>query len=472
MKTNIAKKVPKAAPITTAEGAPATPTPNAAAALRRAIMSCLLWEDEFYESGVTIAERIKLLVPQVPAEVAAEFAWRAREDMKLRHAPLLVAREMARGPRSHRLLVSKTLERIIQRADELTEFLAIYWKDGKQPLSAQVKKGLAKAFPKFNEYALAKYNRDGPVKLRDVLFLSHAKPKDATGRWTKADRKAMADALETDGFVGRLPPSPGEQLFLRVVDNKLETPDTWEAELSGGADKGETFARLIAEDKLGALALLRNLRNMYESKVDPGLIKMALEKMDVKWVLPHRFIAAARFVPQWESWVEPKMLECAAAMPKLKGKTVLVVDVSGSMDYALSHKSDLRRVDAACGLAIIAREVCEEVEVLTFSHMTVRVPDRRGFALRDAILKSQPHGSTYLGAAVAQANAITCDRIIVITDEQSHDAVGAPLRGIKGYMINVASNKNGVGYGAWNKIDGFSESVIRYIAEYESTEEK
>jgi 60 kDa SS-A/Ro ribonucleoprotein len=41
-----------------------------------------------------------------------------------------------------------------------------------------VKKGLAAAFPKFDEHALAKYDRGGPIKLRDVLFLSHAKPHD------------------------------------------------------------------------------------------------------------------------------------------------------------------------------------------------------------------------------------------------------------------------------------------------------
>ncbi len=66
-------------------------------------------------------------------------------------------------------LVAETLARVIQRADELAEFVAIYWKDGRVPLSAQVKKGLAAAFPKFDEYALAKYDRGGPVKLRDVL---------------------------------------------------------------------------------------------------------------------------------------------------------------------------------------------------------------------------------------------------------------------------------------------------------------
>ena len=40
----------------------------------------------------------------------------------------------------------------------------------------------------------------------------------------------------------------------------------------------------------------------------------------------------------------------------------------------------------------------------------------------------------------------------------------------KGYMINVASYRNGVGYGKWTHIDGFSESIIDYIREYEKTQ--
>ncbi len=60
------------------------------------------------------------------------------------------------------------------------------------------------------------------------------------------------------------------------------------------------------------------------------------------------------------------------------------------------------------------------------------------------------------------------DRLIVITDEQSHDSVPAP-RG-KGYVINVASNQNGVGYGPWTHIDGWSEAVVEYIAELEAAQ--
>src|SRR5512147_2970376 len=135
-------------------------------------MACMLWESQFYEDGVEIAGRIAELVPKVKADKVAALAIEAREQMKLRHVPLVLVREMARHA-SHRVLVAETLERVIQRADELSEFVAIYWANGRQPLSAQVKKGLAAAFSKFDAYALAKYNRPAPVKLRDVLFLSH-----------------------------------------------------------------------------------------------------------------------------------------------------------------------------------------------------------------------------------------------------------------------------------------------------------
>ncbi len=128
----------------THEGGPARAiTPELA--LRRSVLACLLWESQFYEDGVEIGGRIQELVPRVePARVAA-LAIEAREKMKLRHAPLLLVREMARH-KTHRALVAETLARVIQRADELAEFVAIYWKDGKTSLSGQVKKGLAAAF--------------------------------------------------------------------------------------------------------------------------------------------------------------------------------------------------------------------------------------------------------------------------------------------------------------------------------------
>ncbi len=116
----------------THEGAPAKNI-SAEQQLRRSVLAYMLWETQFYEDGVAIAGRIRELVAKVPAEKVAALAIEAREKMKLRHAPLLLVREMARL-KTHRHLVAETLARVIQRADELAEFVAIYWAEGKQPL--------------------------------------------------------------------------------------------------------------------------------------------------------------------------------------------------------------------------------------------------------------------------------------------------------------------------------------------------
>ena len=204
---------------------------------------------------------------------------------------------------------------------------------------------------------------------------------------------------------------------------------------------------------------------MQQAGVDEALVLPALDAMRTERVLPFRFLAAARYAPQWEEGLERAMFRSVAGAEKLPGRTVLLVDVSGSMVAPLSRKSEMLRTDAAYGLAVLLREVSENVVVYTFSDGTVRIPPRRGFALRDAMETSLRHGGTNLGAALQfvenEAVREPYDRIVVITDEQSADRVPAPTG--RGYMVNVASAKNGVGYGAWTHIDGWSEAVIEYI---------
>ena len=411
--------------------------------LVRMVNATMLWEDQFYVDGVSIADAISTQVPLVKPETVRTIAIKARTEQKLRHVPLLLARAMAKLP-THKHLVADTLEQVIQRPDEIAEYLSIYWKNGKQSISAQSKKGLAAAFQKFNEYELSKYKKDqSNISLRDVLFLVHPKAKNKSQY----------------------------ELFKKLAEGTLEVPDTWEVALSGGADKKETFTRLLSERKLGALALLRNLRNMQQAGVDMDLIKDALENMKVERVLPFRFISAARHAPVLEPQLEQAMFKAVADHEKLGGKTILLVDVSGSMSINVSGKSEISRLDAACGLAILLREICDDVEVYTFSDQVAVVPARRGFALRDAIDKSQLHNGTYLGQAVSKIATKEMDRFIVITDEQSHDNVPV-IMNVDSYMINVASYKNGVGYGlGWNHIDGWSESVVQYIQMLEKEEE-
>jgi hypothetical protein len=398
--------------------------------LRRSVLSCLLWEDNFYENGTDIAKRIENLAQNISRETLSELAIDARSKYNLRHVPLLLASIKPDA---------KTIHKVVQRADELAELLSLYWRDGKKPLAAQLKKGLASAFTKFDEYQLAKYNRDNAIKLRDVLFLVHAKPKD----------KAQAD------------------LWQRLIDGNLEIPDTWEVNLSGGADKKETFERMLSEGKLGYMAVLRNLRNMIQSDVDKSLVRRAIIEGNKKRILPFRFVAAARYAPMFEPELDIAMQESIKELPKLDGKTIVLVDVSGSMDYGtLSRNSDMKPIDAAASLASIVN--ADDLRVFSFSEKIKEVPPRRGMSGVDAVIKSQTHSGTYLAEAIKQMNKIGYDRLIVITDEQSHDGVRPPLQGSKAYMINVSTNKNGVGYREWVHIDGFSENVIRFISEYEN----
>jgi 60 kDa SS-A/Ro ribonucleoprotein len=446
----------------THEGAPAMRI-NAEQQLRRSVMACMLWEDTFYETGVAIAERIQQLVKAVPAEAVSAIAIEAREKFKLRHVPLLLARELARNAKGK--LVGDTIAHVIQRADELAEFLAIYWngkEDKTQSLSAQTKKGLARAFNKFDAYQLAKYDRDGAVRLRDVMFLCCPKPDDREGKAFKLIDRKYKNSPDVHKLA-RHTQGKGE-LWAKLAEQTLESPDTWEVRLSAGQDKKATFEELMANKKLGAMALLRNLRNMEQAGIAKDQVAAYMQSVNMARVLPFRFIAAARAVPLWEDIVEPAMLAALSTQEKLAGRTAIVIDNSGSMDSSLSSKSDLNRSDAACALAVLLREVCEDCTVIGFGNQAAIIPARHGFALVEAIQKG-PGGGTDTRAAVALANSKGYDRIIIVTDEQSHTQLQAP-EGI-GYVINVAAYKNGIGYGKWVHIDGWSEAVIDYIREYE-----
>lgn len=450
-------------PVHTHEGAVACRV-NPEESLRRSVMSCLLWEKGFYEDGQAIAERIAALIPQVKPETVVQIARDAKTKMNLRHVPLFIVREMARH-KEHKKYVSRTLQYVIRRADELAEFLAIYWAQGKCPLANKVKQGLAFAFQKFSEYELAKYNRDNAVKLRDVLFMVHSKPLDVPvteqPRWTKLHRRNATSSLETPEFTN------GELLYKKIADNSLDTPDTWEVALSSGADKKETFERLMRENKLGALAFIRNLRNMREASVDLALIHDYSQRCKVDRILPYQLIAAAKTNMEFEPLLEPMLYRAIANRPTLLGTTCVLVDVSGSMTQRLSSKSEMTYSDAACAIAILLRELTDAPFMFSFSDRLMQVPPRRGFALRDALLSSQPNQGTNLRHSLELLNhSFSYDRLIVITDEQTSDGICAP-KANKAYIMNVASNQFGVGYGQYRHIHGFSPAVIDWINEYE-----
>lgn len=424
--------------------------------LRRSVLACMLWEDVAYDSGESVAEHIQKLVSKVDPQTARSVAAEARTKQKLRHVPLLMAREMARTP-SHKGVVADTLRDIVRRPDELTEFLALYWKDGKVPLSHQVKKGLASCFGRFDEYQLAKYkgNKSNAIKLRDVLFLTHPKPQD----------KAQAE------------------LWRKLANNDLTVPDTWEVALSSGKDKKSEWVRLLEENKLGAMALLRNLRNMQKVGVDDGLIRQALLNCNPSKVLPFRFIAAYREAPDFKVELEKLMLSCLDVQDKIKGKTVLIVDVSGSMMAGISLRSRMTRLDAAAALSILVKGLSEECVVYATAGSdyarkakTEKLADKKGFALSDAIHKSYQRlggGGIFLKQCVeyAEREQGKADTLIVISDSQDTSGDDSPKRvvpfGKFNYMMDISCHRHGIAYQKFTVLNGFSEALVDYVVEEE-----
>lgn len=451
-------------PTFTYEGAPAT-IPADKELLRRLVLSCFLWEKNFYIDGVSVAEQISEVaqrIAQSDPEFVRQLAVSARTVHNLRSVPLWVTVALAKAGK----LKADVVEAVVKRPDEMGELLAQYWKlNGRESvavapkkISKQLQKGLAKAFTHFDEYQLAKWNRDKDISIKNVLELVHPTPTS----------------------------SEQSDLWKRLLEGNLKTPDTWEVGLSAGDGKKETFTRLLKENKLGYQALLMNLRNMREAGVSEELVFNALlNGAGRSKTLPFQFITAARHNPQWESVIEKAMFASLAGLEKLPGTTVLLVDISGSMEGKLSEKSELTRLDAAAGLAMLLREVCENVKVFKYDDKTDVVPDRRGFALRAAI--GNTRGGTRLGQALdyVEKAVPNADRVIVFTDEQSHDKVKATPPAKAGYIMNIAPYAQGVGYfysvkaakdedygvkfaGRWTHINGFSDALVKFVHELES----
>lgn len=425
------------------------------ALLRRAVLANLLWEDVAYMDGVKVAKEIQRLIPLCPAIDVYNIALEARTMQKLRHTPLFLAVEMCKYP-EHKMFVQDLLPQIITRADMLTDFLAIYWKDGKKPIANQAKKGLAKAFHNFNEYKFAKYDRDAAIKLRDVMFLCRPKPENQ---------------YEQD-------------LFKKVADRTLATPETWEVLLSTGKDKKESWIKLITEGKIGGLAMLRNIANMRKANVDKKVINEGLEKLKSSMLMPLDFLKAFRMNPEFGRQIEDAMINSYANLPKLKGKTLFIVDVSGSMGARMSEKSDFTRYDAACAMAMLAANQCEDYEIVctagndythTGAHEHIPYP-QKGFGIFEQIRETNKNigiGGIFTRQCLEWCNdkfkGQKFDRIIVFSDSQDCDLperrIPKPF-GTYNYICDISAHTKGVNYkGSWTaEISGFSEHFITFIA--------
>lgn len=386
-------------------------------------------QSKFYESSKDIINRLRQLMAKVSHTFTAKLAVYAREEMNLRSIPLVLVAELAKEHKGDNL-VSKLTTRIIQRADEITELLAYYQtanerKETKKlnKLSKQLQLGIANAFHKFDSYQLAKYDRDGDIKLRDALFLSHSKPQN----------------------------KEEEKRFRQLIDGKLPTPYTWETQLSEagkeGKEKKKVWQELIDSKKVGYMALMRNLRNILDAEVNLPQIKTVASFLSNKKAvensrqLPFRFLSAYKelehhqnkYVDRFLEALEEAVMHTANNIQGYDDETtvLLACDVSGSMETTISPRSKVQNFDIGLILGMLLRNRCQTVITGIFGTEFKVKNLPKNSILRNAIDLHKIEGEVGYGTNGYKVleylieNKIKVDKIMIFTDCQLWDSEGS-----------------------------------------------
>jgi len=353
--------------------------------------------NSFYEQEEERIARVRNLIGSCDPLFVARLAVYARTAMNLRSIPLVMAVELARVHKGDDL-VRRLTAQTIRRADEITELLAYYQQANQRTgtkklnrLSKQLQAGLQDAFNAFDAYQFAKYNRDSEVRLRDALFLVHPKAKDGQQ----------------------------QEVFNEIVSNSLPTPYTWETELSAvgqnsfatSKEKAAAFRakweELIDSEKLGYMALLRNLRNLLEAEVSGEHIlkvgnKLASEKaVESSKQLPFRFLAAYRELSKTPSLYATMLMTALERAVQVSARNItgfddssrilIACDVSGSMQYPISPKSKIMRYDIGLMLGMLLKSRCAKVMTGIFGDRwkLISLPDTGILSNVDAFYKRE-----------------------------------------------------------------------------------
>lgn len=299
------------------------------------LITTFLYEDKFYESASNQLLRLRKLIKECDIEFILKLAIYAREEMYLRTAPVILLCETLKDNPGNNL-ISKTITRVIQRVDQITEFLAYYQNMNNRTgtkklnkLSNQLKKGIAESFKKFDEYQFAKYNRKTEIKIKDALFLTHPKPEN----------------------------KEQEKLFNKIANDNLDTPYTWEVEISDKGNRKEVWEELILSGKLGYMATLRNLRNIMLCDVRDEALNKVCEYLSSPDAVkkskqfPFRFFSAYKELENIASLNSRVIFEALEKAIKISienidffaadDKCLIACDVSGSMQTRISNNSKI-----------------------------------------------------------------------------------------------------------------------------------
>ncbi|MBO2455909.1 TROVE domain-containing protein [Actinomadura barringtoniae] len=430
----------------THEGAPGYERADAKSELFLLAVSNMVGEQTFYESANDRDVRFRTLVGEValadPDWLVRMVGW-LRDSAGMRSASVVAAAEgvMSRlcGEQAggNRQLIVAAL----RRADEPGELLA-YWRGRYgRALPQPVKRGVADAVRRlYNERSMIKYDTGtGDYRFGDVLELTHPR---ASAPWQGDLFRHAIDRRHGRGE--EIPESLAmlaarAELLALPVDERaalLDRPDaeriladagmTWES-LAGwlqGPLSATFWEKIIPS--MGYLALLRNLRNFDQAGVSDeaaGRVAERLadpERVTKSRVLPMRFLAAYRAAPslRW-SWPLQRALDASLAnVPKLTGRTLVLVDRSGSMFGVMSARSTITSADAAAvfGSALALR--AEHADLVQFGTGHEAVPFRRSDSALKVVERFGSMGGTNTAAAV-RAHFRGHDRVVIVTDEQA-----------------------------------------------------
>jgi 60 kDa SS-A/Ro ribonucleoprotein len=369
--------------------------------LIHAVLTTFL-NDKFYETGADRLTRIQALIRANSPEFVARLAVVARTEFHLRSVSHVLLGELAKVHRGDSL-VMRAIVKCAERPDDLIELAAYVG----MPMPKQVKRGIRHALPKFSRYQLAKYRGEGKsVSLVDIFNLSHPNPKFASDEQKAAWKDLMA--------------------------GKLASFDTWEVDISKNPSK-EAWEKLIVENKMGYMAMLRNLNNFVKYGVDPEKVVAKLtdpEAVKKSKQLPFRFYTAYKNVTGariYSDAIARAMDIAVDNVPKFEGKTLIAVDSSGSMTSG--DDNDNAIVKAAIFAATLMKANIN-ADVILYDTGVKEFPGTSlapVVDIADRIIHAAMGGGTETSLVFEYALKVNraYDRIIILSDNESwHEGYG------------------------------------------------
>jgi hypothetical protein len=425
-------------------------------------VSNFVGQDTFYESAKSRDDRFSSLCRTVAIQDSVWFLgfveW-LRNEAFMRSASIVAAAEGVKAllDSGNVSCVSRAVVAAsMARADEPGEFLAYWTSKYGRNFPAAVKKGVADAVRKlYNEDSLLKYDTDSKdYRFGDVIQLTHpaadSAKQNALFKYAidlrYSNVSGIPDELSTISTRANLMSAPVEKRKALIgtqagMQTLYRAGMTWEALsgwLQGPMDK-QAWEAVIPS--MGYMALLRNLRNFMDAGVSVATMKKVFTKLsDPEQVakskqFPFRFLAAYRANKsnlKVAAVLEEALEASLSNVPSLTGRTLILVDRSGSMFQTHQNDHELTMADKAAifGSALALR--AENADLVQFgSSWGGRKPyEAVSFRKRDSLLpmlnKFRNMGGTDTLTAV-QGSFKNHDRVIIITDEQYNGWGGDPL---------------------------------------------